>query len=33
MKQDLHLEDSENEILIEFEDETGEKKTITIIVQ
>ena len=26
-------EDSENEILIEFEDETGEKKTITIIVQ
>ena len=26
-------EDSENEILIEFEDETGEKKTISIIVQ
>ena len=26
-------EDLENEILIEFEDETGEKKTITIIVQ
>ena len=26
-------DDSENEILIEFEDETGEKKTITIIVQ
>lgn len=26
-------EDSENEILIEFEDESGEKKTITIIVQ
>ena len=27
------LDDSENEIRIEFEDESGEKKTITIIVQ
>ena len=27
------LNDSENEIRIEFEDESGEKKTITIIVQ